>query len=63
MKRINKKIIFNSDGLIPTITQDFETKQVLMLAWMNKESLQETLKSGKVTYWSRSRKKIWIKLI
>ena len=61
MKRINKKIIFNSDGLILTITQDFETKLVLMLAWMNKESLQETLKSGKVTYWSRSRKKIWIK--
>ena len=61
MKKINNKIVFNSDGLIPTITQDSESKKVLMLAWMNKESLQETLKSGKVTYWSRSRKKIWVK--
>ena len=61
MKSVNNKVVFNSDGLIPTIAQDFESKQVLMLAWMSKESLHETLKSGKVTYWSRSRRKIWVK--
>ncbi len=52
---------FNSDGLIPCITVDYATKDVLMFAWMNREALQQTLKTGKATYYSRSRQKLWIK--
>ncbi len=52
---------FGSDGLIPCITQDHETGEVLMFAFMNAESLQMTLASGKATYWSRSRSKLWMK--
>lgn len=50
-----------SDGLIPAIVQDAETKEVLMMAYMNRESWEATLKTGKATYWSRSRKKLWLK--
>ena len=49
------------DGLIPAIVQDAETKDVLMLAYMNRESWEATLKSGKATFWSRSRQKLWLK--
>lgn len=49
------------DGLIPVIIQDEATHQALMLGYMNRESWEETLKTGKVTFWSRSRKKLWIK--
>jgi len=49
------------DGLIPAIVQDAETKDVLMMAYMNRESWDATLKTGKATYWSRSRKKLWLK--
>ena len=52
---------FGSDGLIPCITQDQETGEVLMFAFMNAESLSLTLSSGKATYWSRSRQKLWMK--
>lgn len=52
---------FDADGLIPCITQDAASGEVLMFAFMNAESLQHTLKSGKATYWSRSRKKLWVK--
>ncbi len=52
---------FNSDGLIPAIAQDANTGQVLMVAYMNKESLQETIKTGNATYYSRSRQKLWRK--
>jgi len=52
---------FNSQGLIPVITQDATSKQVLMLAWMNKDSIDQTLSTGRMTYWSRSREKLWIK--
>jgi len=55
------QIKWNSDDLIPVITQEFETKQVLTLAWMNKESLQLTVASGHAVYWSRSRQKLWHK--
>lgn len=50
-----------SDGLIPAIAQDAETGEVLMLAYINEESWNETLKSGCATYWSRSRSKLWKK--
>jgi phosphoribosyl-AMP cyclohydrolase len=52
---------FNADGLIPAITQDVRTHQVLMLGWMNAESLRLTQDTGFVTYWSRSRGKLWRK--
>lgn len=52
---------FGPDGLIPCITTDHATNEVLMFAFMNAEALAHTLKSGKATYWSRSRSKLWIK--
>ncbi|MDQ5770536.1 phosphoribosyl-AMP cyclohydrolase [Thiothrix subterranea] len=52
---------YNSDGLIPAIAQQFDTHEVLMMAWMNRESIAETLETGRVCYWSRSRNKFWRK--
>lgn len=52
---------FNEKGLIPAIAQDYETKEVLMLAYMNQESFDLTLKTGKATYFSRSRDSLWVK--
>jgi phosphoribosyl-AMP cyclohydrolase len=52
---------WNEDGLIPVITQETETKQVLTLAWMNRASLQLTADTGHAVYWSRSRQKLWHK--
>lgn len=52
---------YNSDGLIPAIAQQHDTGEVLMMAWMNGESLRETLERGRVCYWSRSRQKLWRK--
>jgi phosphoribosyl-AMP cyclohydrolase len=52
---------FGADGLIPCITQDAATGEVLMFAFMNAESLEHTLRTRKATYWSRSRSKLWIK--
>lgn len=48
-------------GLVPAIAQDAETGQVLMLAYMNRQAWEHTLKSGKATYWSRSRNELWVK--
>ena len=56
-----KSLKFNNDGLIPVIAQCHKTNEVLMMAWMNKESILLTLKKNKVTYFSRSRKKLWEK--
>ena len=55
------KIKFSSDGLVPVIAQDFETKEVLMMAWANKQALENTVKTNKATYVSRSRGKLWCK--
>ena len=52
---------YDSNGLIPAIIQDAENGDVLMMAWMNEESLQRTIDSGFCTYWSRSRQKFWLK--
>ncbi len=52
---------FGSDGLIPCITTDYLTNEVLMFAFMNAESLALTLATGKASYWSRSRNKLWVK--
>ena len=48
-------------GLIPVIVQDYETGEVLMLAFMNQKAWEATLKTGKATYWSRSRQELWVK--
>ena len=52
---------YNSDGLIPAIAQQYDGGEVLMMAWMNREALDETLAKGRVCYWSRSRQKLWRK--
>lgn len=49
------------NGLVPCIVQDYKTLQVLMLAYMNEESLQKTVETGLATYWSRSRNELWVK--
>ena len=52
---------YNQDGLVPVVTQDVNTRQVLMMAWMNSESLGMTLAEGRMVYWSRSRQELWRK--
>lgn len=54
-------IRFNPDGLVPAIAQQFDTGEVLMMAWMNAEAVAETLETGRVCYWSRSRRGLWRK--
>ncbi len=58
---ISRALKFNLDGLIPAIAQQFDTGEVLMMAWMNQEALEETLRTGRVCYFSRSRQKLWRK--
>lgn len=52
---------FNDDGLIPAIAQQHDTHEVLMMAWMNRTSIEESLKTKRVCYWSRSRQRLWRK--
>jgi phosphoribosyl-AMP cyclohydrolase len=52
---------FNSDGLVAAVAQQHDTGEVLMLAWMNRDSIAETLATGHVCYWSRSRQALWRK--
>ena len=54
-------VTYNSDGLVPAIVQEADTGQVLMMAWMNEESLRLTFQSGRMWYWSRSRRELWCK--
>ena len=56
-----EELKFNEKGLIPCVTQDYDDGQVLMVAYMNKESIQKTLEEGKACYFSRSRNKLWLK--
>jgi len=55
------KLKFNEQGLIPAIIQDYKTGEVLMMAYMNEDALRRTVKTGKVHFYSRSRKKLWLK--
>lgn len=55
------EIKYDANGLVPAIVQDVFTKEVLMMAWMNAESLQLTLEKGEAVFWSRSRQEIWHK--
>jgi len=52
---------FNKDGLIPAIAQQFDTGEVLMMAWMNRTAVTASLEEGRVVYWSRSRQALWRK--
>ncbi|MDN5937960.1 MAG: phosphoribosyl-AMP cyclohydrolase [Salinisphaera sp.] len=55
------EIVFDSHGLVPVVTQDVATGRVLMLAWMNREAVMQTLAGGYAAYWSRSRNRLWRK--
>ena len=52
-------VTFDANGLVPAIAQQHDTGEVLMMAWMNRAALAETLETGQVCYWSRSRQKLW----
>ena len=54
-------VVFDANGLIPAIAQEADTGTVLMVAWMNRESLLETATTGRAVYWSRSRQRLWRK--
>lgn len=55
------ELTFNSDGLVPAIAQQYDSGEVLMMAWMNRDAITTTLTEGQVVYWSRSRQKLWRK--
>jgi phosphoribosyl-AMP cyclohydrolase len=55
------EVKFDQQGLVPAIAQDHKTGRILMVAWMNAESLKETVETGYAVYWSRSRQKLWRK--
>ncbi|WP_281017089.1 MULTISPECIES: phosphoribosyl-AMP cyclohydrolase [unclassified Minwuia] len=59
--QLDNDLLFNADGLIPAIAQQHDTGEVLMMAWMNRASIAETLQTGQVCYWSRSRQAFWRK--
>lgn len=61
MNEILGKLKFDDRGLIPVVTQDNTTKEVLMMAYANREAVEKTLSTGKACYWSRSRQKLWLK--
>lgn len=61
MSDVASSLQFDAEGLIPAIAQQHDTGEVLMLAWMNREAIEETLATGRVCYWSRSRKSLWRK--
>jgi phosphoribosyl-ATP pyrophosphohydrolase/phosphoribosyl-AMP cyclohydrolase len=61
MENIIDSIKFDEKGLLPVVIQDSETDEVLMEAYMNREALERTMQTGKAHYWSRSRKKLWLK--
>ena len=56
-----ENLVYDDKGLIPVIAQDHESKEILMFAWMNEEALRETLTTGRMCYWSRSRQSLWRK--
>ena len=61
LNAVIENLSFNDSGLVPVITQDASSKEILMFAWMNKESLEITLATKRMTYWSRSRQQLWVK--
>ena len=61
IEQVLSDLKFSSDGLIPVISQQYNTGEILMMAWMNEEAVKETLATGQACYWSRSRKSLWRK--
>ena len=61
LEQVLAALPWNADGLLPAIAQQHDTREVLMLAWMNREALDETLATGRVCYFSRSRQQLWRK--
>ncbi len=61
LARTARQVAFNDDGLVAAIAQDVDTREVLMMAWMNAESLRRTFDEGRMVYWSRSRQELWRK--
>ena len=61
MKSWLDEVTWNSEGLVPAVAQDAASREVLMVAWMNRESLERTVASGEAVYWSRSRRALWKK--
>lgn len=61
LEEILDKVKFNQDGLVPVIAQQHDSKEVLMMAWANRDALIETLTTGRMCYWSRSRQCYWRK--
>ena len=61
LKKVLESLHFDSEGLIPAIAQQYDTGEVLMLAWMNRETILASVEEDRAVYWSRSRKKIWRK--
>ena len=55
------EVSWNDDGLLPAIAQDYQSGEILMMAWMNREALALTVEQGRAVYWSRSRQKLWFK--
>jgi Phosphoribosyl-AMP cyclohydrolase len=56
-----ERVVFNTDGLFPAIIQQWDTREVLMLGWMDAEAFRRTVSTGRVTFWSRSRQEYWRK--
>ena len=61
MEKLLEMVRYDSKGLVPAVVQDASNKDVLMVGYMNEEALRQTLETGRVTFWSRSRKRIWVK--
>ena len=61
LEQVLNALVFNRDGLLPAIAQDYHTREVLMMAWMNRAAIEETLETQQVCYWSRSRQDFWRK--
>ena len=61
LSSVINELAFNEQGLIPVITQDANSNEILMFAWMNLDALKQTIATKRVTYWSRSRQQLWVK--
>ena len=61
MEELLTAVAFDRDGLVPAIAQQHDTGEVLMVAWMNRDAIEETVRTGRVCYWSRSRAALWRK--
>jgi phosphoribosyl-AMP cyclohydrolase len=61
MKELLSEIKYDANGLVPAVVQDAGTNEVLMMAWMNAESLHKTIETGETWFWSRSRSELWHK--